>query len=68
MVSRIRQRTLQIKTLLIDGHDPFGKIVGGDYFSADVPVDSCCLVSYCLVLQTIFMTLEQLKACKGKSS
>jgi len=49
---------------LINGNDPFGKIVGGESFSGVVPVDSCDLVSY-LVLQTSFMMIEQFKARKG---
>ena len=52
------------KISLINGNDPFGKVVGGEAFSGIVPVDACDLVSY-LVLQTSFMTSEQFKARKG---
>ena len=52
------------KISLINGNDPFGKVIGGEAFSGIVPVDACDLVSY-LVLQTSFMTLEQFKARKG---
>ena len=51
------------KISLINGNDPFGKVIG-EAFSGIVPVDACDLVSY-LVLQTSFMTLEQFKARKG---
>ena len=52
------------KISLINGNDPFGKVIGGEAFSGIVPVDACDLVSY-LVLQTSFMTSEQFKARKG---
>ena len=58
------KRRYKSKIALINGNDPFGKIVGGESFSGIVPVDSCDLVSY-LVLQTSFMTIEQFKARKG---
>ena len=58
------KRRYKSKIALINGNDPFGKIVGGEPFSGVVPVDSCDLVSY-LVLQTSFMTVEQFKARKG---
>ena len=46
------------KIALIDGNDPFGKVVGGETFDGVVPVDACDLVCY-LVLQTSFITSEQ---------
>ena len=52
------------KISLINGNDPFGKVVGGENFNGVVPVDACDLVSY-LVLQTSFITSEQFKARKG---
>ena len=52
------------KITLINGNDPFRKVVAGEPFRGVVPVDLCDLVSY-LVLQTSFMTLEQFKARKG---
>ena len=51
------------KISLINGTDPFGKIVGGEAFSG-VPVDACDLVSY-LVIQTSYMTSEQFKSRKA---
>jgi len=58
------KRRYKDKIALINGIDPFGKIVGGEVFSGIIPIDSCDVVSY-LVLQTSFMTLEQFKARKG---
>ena len=52
------------KIALIDGNDPFRKVVGGEIYDGVVPVDACDLVSY-LVLQTSFVTSEQFKARKG---
>lgn len=52
------------KISLINGTDPFGRIVGGEAFSGVVPVNVCDLVSY-LVLQTSFMTSEQFKSHKA---
>ena len=52
------------KISLINGTDPFGKIVGREAFSGVVPVDACDLVSY-LVLQTSFVTSEQFKSRKA---
>ena len=52
------------KISLINGIDPFGKVVGGEAFSGIVPVDTCDLVSY-LVLQTSFMTSEQFTSYKA---
>ena len=52
------------KISLINGNNPFGKVVGGETFNGVVPVDACDLVSY-LVLQTSFITSEQFKARKG---
>ena len=58
------KRHYKSKIGLINGNDPFGKVVGGEPFSGVVPFDSCDLVSY-LVLQTSFMTFEQFKARKS---
>ena len=58
------KRRYKSKIELINGNDPFGKIVGGEPFCGVVPVDSCDLVSY-LVLKTSYMTSEQFKARKG---
>ena len=58
------KRRYKDKIALINGNDPFGKIVDGEPFNGIVPVDSCDLVSY-LVLQTSFMMLEQFKDRKG---
>ena len=58
------KRCHQSTITLINGHDPFGKIVGGEPFNGFVPIDSCKLDSY-QVLQTSFMMLEQFKARKG---
>ena len=52
------------KISLINGIDPFGKVVDGEAFSWIVPIDACDLVSY-LVLQTSFMTSEQFKSRKA---
>ena len=61
------KRRYKSKIGLINGNDPFGKVVGGEPFSGVVPFDSCDLVSY-LVLQTSFMTFEQFKARKKPRS
>ena len=58
------KRRYKSKIALINGNDPFGKVVGGEPFSGVVPFNSCDLVSY-LVLQTSFMTFEQFKARKS---
>ena len=34
------------KIALIDGNDPFGKVVDGETYDGVVPVDACDLVSY----------------------
>ena len=52
------------KISLINGIDPFKKVVDGEAFSGVVPVEVCDLVSY-FVLQTSFMTFEQFKSRKS---